>query len=326
MRGGKFMKNWWGDHNARSLMVLALVCSLVTATGAQDAASPEKPGSPGKSGSPEKSGPPEKSGTQAATSSPSTKLTEGLLDLLKEPAAAQEPKPASGPAAPGRADDKSPSRIGDERPSRALPGAGEDLGSGPANPLAEVELGMSTAASWLRDQVMADRDAVNRAAELQGDVLARLDQLIEQMQSRRNQSPQSSTQQDTNRDRAGRSQQAKAAQNRSPAQGKQSSSGEQAGATESGAKGEDRSGSIPTEAGGAATTPVTGTSPDSPGVLGPVRERAVIVDLRDPTALQRSAWGNLPERVREQMQSRMVERFLPAYREDIEAYYRALNK
>lgn len=52
----------------------------------------------------------------------------------------------------------------------------------------------------------------------------------------------------------------------------------------------------------------------------------MIVDLNDPRALQRSAWGNLPERTREQMQSRMVERFLPAYREEIEAYYRALVK
>ena len=36
------------------------------------------------------------------------------------------------------------------------------------------------------------------------------------------------------------------------------------------------------------------------------------VELADPKALQQDVWGQLPSRVRQQMQSRMVEQFLPA--------------
>ncbi len=46
--------------------------------------------------------------------------------------------------------------------------------------------------------------------------------------------------------------------------------------------------------------------------------------LADSGELQQSVWGHLPEKIRSQMQSRMVEQFLPSYRQQIEAYYRAL--
>jgi hypothetical protein len=46
--------------------------------------------------------------------------------------------------------------------------------------------------------------------------------------------------------------------------------------------------------------------------------------MADPKRLQQDVWGQLPEQVRKQMQSRMVERFLPSYRPQIEAYFRAL--
>lgn len=48
------------------------------------------------------------------------------------------------------------------------------------------------------------------------------------------------------------------------------------------------------------------------------------VRTRDPAALQQNVWGHLPARVRSQMQSRMVEEFLPSYRSKIEQYYREL--
>ncbi|MCA9181251.1 MAG: hypothetical protein KDA51_07350, partial [Planctomycetales bacterium] len=59
-----------------------------------------------------------------------------------------------------------------------------------------------------------------------------------------------------------------------------------------------------------------------PSQAGPVA--GVTVDLADPERLQQDVWGQLPEQVRQQMQSRMVERFLPSYRPQIEAYFRAL--
>lgn len=63
---------------------------------------------------------------------------------------------------------------------------------------------------------------------------------------------------------------------------------------------------------------------NNPGEQGEAID--VTVDMSDPRALQQSVWGQLPERVRQQMQSRMVERFLPSYREQIEAYFQALLK
>jgi hypothetical protein len=36
-------------------------------------------------------------------------------------------------------------------------------------------------------------------------------------------------------------------------------------------------------------------------------------------------WGHLPERIRQQMMSRMVERFLPQYEASIEEYFRRLS-
>ncbi len=48
------------------------------------------------------------------------------------------------------------------------------------------------------------------------------------------------------------------------------------------------------------------------------------VRTKDPSALQQNVWGHLPSRVRAQMESRMVEEFLPSYRAKIEEYYRSL--
>lgn len=60
----------------------------------------------------------------------------------------------------------------------------------------------------------------------------------------------------------------------------------------------------------------------SPGQTGAVADSNV--QLSDPKALQESVWGQLPEQVRKQMQSRMVEQFLPSYQLQIEAYFKAL--
>jgi len=51
---------------------------------------------------------------------------------------------------------------------------------------------------------------------------------------------------------------------------------------------------------------------------------APAVPLHSPVQLQQSVWGHLPERIRSQMQSKMVEQFLPSHRRQLEAYYRAL--
>jgi TolA-binding protein len=48
------------------------------------------------------------------------------------------------------------------------------------------------------------------------------------------------------------------------------------------------------------------------------------VDARDLHELVRGVWGNLPPRVRQQMQNAAVEQFLPKYEKLIEEYYKRL--
>lgn len=260
-------------------------------------------------------------------SQPKQDLTEGLLDLLTEPA----PKPVMPSAVPeGNAPDTRSPAAPEATPStdRALPstprqlgegrglgtkdrgaddlGGGEDLGASGTNPLAEVQLGMQTAAGWLRERTPAEK-----TEELQRDIVARLDQLIDDLnqqspipsQHPRNESQNPSTsqspQQNPSQEQA--AQQGQKTDNTGQQQAERDATArEQANAESSGTQGQ----------------PVASALSGKGGV----------VDLNDPTALQRSVWGNLPDRVREQMQSRMVERFLPGYREEIEAYYRALSR
>ncbi len=100
-------------------------------------------------------------------------LTEGLMDLLKEPA-----KPA--PAAPP----KSNSQTAEQDKATG----GEDIGQGPSNPLAEVELGMNTLAGWMRS-----RSDAARTKQLQRDVVLRLDELIGQLEKQSPSASQSSS-------------------------------------------------------------------------------------------------------------------------------------
>ena len=46
--------------------------------------------------------------------------------------------------------------------------------------------------------------------------------------------------------------------------------------------------------------------------------------MNAPQAYQQTVWGLLPDRVRESMQARMVEQFLPTHREQMEVYYQKL--
>ncbi|MGN6546902.1 MAG: hypothetical protein ACTHK7_17745 [Aureliella sp.] len=254
-------------------------------------------------------------------------LTEGLLDLLTEPSKestkpSTEPKENADeramPAAPTTPDGEPAGRA----PSAAPPissgrgmgakdrgtgdlGDGEDIGAAGTNPLAEVRLGMLTAAGWLRDQ-----SEVDKTEQLQRDIVARLDQLIDDL----SQQPP-----------AGSPPPPKDSQTQSPNQPQPKPA--QDGSSQKG-EGQERirqqQAQRDAASGGETQADASGT--EGQPAPGELNGKGVVVDLNDPTALQRSAWGNLPDRVREQMQSRMVERFLPGYREQIEAYYRALSR
>lgn len=277
--------------------------------------------------------------TPAVASEQAQDLTEGLLDLLNEPAANPAPdssqhkdgaaSPAAAPSAAKQGPKGTPNqqRQPDQSESRPLSDSrptGEDIGAPPANPLAEVKLGMVTAADWLRS-----RSRIDETQSLQSDIVTRLDQLIGELQqqpSRGSASSSTSSASDTSRNpgnlsempegvaRSQRSDQGSRPQEHAPPQVPDSE-------TDGNPSAPDSSPSPSPEGSGDSKA-----GPNGSPASGAMQSRNAVVELNDPTALQRSAWGQLPDRVRDQMQSRMVERFLPRYREEIEAYYRALAK
>lgn len=163
------------------------------------------------------------------------------------------------------------------------------------HPLAIVGKNMRAAAAQLNKGV-----AGGETRQLQVEIVQRLDSLIEAMQ-----------QADPSQPSQPQSQQRHSSESQAP----ESSSSSQPQSAE-----EDAQAATGEEGDG---QPVGSQSAQGrPSQAGPAAD--VIVDLADPERLQQDVWGQLPEQVRQQMQSRMVERFLPSYREQIEAYFRAL--
>ena len=177
---------------------------------------------------------------------------------------------------------------------------GEDLGEDPENPLQAVRQSMLIAAAYL------GRDGANaETMKLQSDIVRRLDDLISELEK-------SQAAQKPSKDQEEQKSGAK------PKQQQQN----QAGSSKQTAKskpGESRDGDESQERSRLEGEPEN--PPTQKGSAG-----GVSVELSDPKALQQDVWGQLPSRVRQQMQSRMVEQFLPAYREQIEAYFQALLK
>ncbi len=174
---------------------------------------------------------------------------------------------------------------------------GVDVREHSDNPLEAARQNMLIVAGYL------SKGAVNdKTRQLQNDIVLRLDDLIAEMEQ--------SQQQNSSKKLQTQPQTQTASQEQSPSSGSpQPSSAEQSPTSQSDAEDSGQS---------EART----ASPDVPGQQG--KTANVAVDLVDPIALQESVWGGLPDQVRKQMQSRMVERFLPSYRQEIEAYFRAL--
>lgn len=283
--------------------------------------------------------PPPGGSGQPATQS---ELTAGLLDLLKEPAkdnspASQNsspsmPDPGTAPSA-NDADPGLKAKAGQEPPDpnpSLEPGRDRESSAGASQPLAEVQQGMQTLAGWLRS-----KSEVQRTKQLQRDIVTRLDDMIGQLEQANTQTSPSTS--GPTSPSTGSASDPRNASPTSTASNDKSSTAQPRPGQSSRQPGESGS----TDPNNNSTDPAgqSGRNPDNPlannqggnsqapGQPGSAaRAGNVTVDLNDPRALQRSAWGNLPERVREQMQSRMVERFLPSYRDEIEAYYRALVK
>ena len=175
---------------------------------------------------------------------------------------------------------------------------GEDLGeASSANPLNSVRQRMLIAAGYLRKGVTN-----TQTQQLQANIVERMDDIIKKLE----QSPPP--------DRSPREQQPASAAQRQQVEQRQQQS---PASTPPKTTGSDQA--DPADESGQPN----GVPDDSPTAR---TSRSLTVDLSDPKSLQQSVWGQLPERVRQQMQSRMVEQFLPAYREQIEAYFQALLK
>ncbi|MFN3193577.1 MAG: hypothetical protein ACE361_23900 [Aureliella sp.] len=219
-------------------------------------------------------------GNKAKAGNSETQLTDGLLDLLDEPS--NEPEMDSLPSSPPIDGDFTPGDVGLD---------GEDLGEASSNPLRAVRQSMMIAAGYL------ERGVTDRSTQvLQGDIVQRLDELIEEIESSNQNSPKQSQSSDS-----------------------QQSEREQSSSFEKREREVTASEQVPDE--DEAEQNLQKGSPGQTGVGAKVVEA-----LKDPQELQEAVWGQLPERVRKRMQSRMVEQFLPSYREQIEAYYRSLLK
>lgn len=168
---------------------------------------------------------------------------------------------------------------------------GEDLGEEQGNPLKAIRQSMFIAAGYLERGVTS-----MDTQTIQQDIVQRLDELIAEVEKPDPEDNQSQASQQK--------------QSASQQQQQQSSASQPAAAAPP-------ANSIEANEGGAGEMESSG-----PGNRGDSAQ--AMLELSDPVSLQQSLWGQLPQRVRKQMQSQMVERFLPSYRDQIEAYFQAL--
>jgi hypothetical protein len=214
----------------------------------------------------------------AGRSSATSELTEGLLDLLKEPAEA------------GTADmpDKLPEGVELEPKDVGL--ESENLNEQTDNPLAAVRQSMLIAAGYLSKGVGG-----KPTQTIQSDIVSRLDELIARLESASEDSqPQSS--QSTENQESSSSQETSFERRETTVEVNEQAPPEDQTENE-----------------------MQRNAPGQTGVGANVLEQ-----LKSPQALQEEVWGQLPDRIRKQMQSKMVEQFLPSHREQIEAYFRKL--
>ncbi len=236
---------------------------------------------------------------QESTSKDQSSLVEGLLDLLNEP----PPKPVQTPpsvASQGQGTQSanpSTSRAGEGAAAQSQAALDPQLANSPLSPVRDDMLAVAQQLS---------KGSVNATTkQLQDAIVQRLDELIAQLQqSQQNQQPPESQS--------------------SSSQQSRSSSQRAADTSSSGSQAEDSQGASPQESGDEAGDQPSGSDTEQAGPAPSGRPGQVSVELADPQRLQQEVWGQLPEQVRQQMQSRMVERFLPSYRQQIEAYFRAL--
>lgn len=215
-------------------------------------------------------------------------LLQGLLELVPEPSSK-----TSAPIPAAQSILLKPADVGL---------TDTDLETAGQSPLESIRQSMLISAGLLRRGINDD------LLTIQDDILNRLDDLIGQLEPEK-QSPNTSKKEDTHspcdEEPAGeQSQQQQDERQTQSKDGQQASVGSRA--------------STDQPQSSDSNERLTG----SPSNIGP--KRSVEVRLNAREAYQEKVWGQLPERVRASMQSKMVEEFLPSHREQIENYYRRL--
>ena len=160
-----------------------------------------------------------------------------------------------------------------------------EQGKQPTNPLVDVRSKMLQAATMLQ------QPKLKSTLKVQSEIVQQLDELISQLEQQEN-SQQKNSQRSSKQRQTSEQQSQSQLDNQSMAnnKSKQTTAGEQPGNER--------------------------TDQAKAGDMS--------VRTKDPSALQQNVWGHLPSKVRAQMESRMVEEFLPSYRAKIEEYYRSL--
>lgn len=182
------------------------------------------------------------------------------------------------------------------------------------NPFEVISLGMLTASKFLREG-----ETGSTTQNVQTNVLMRLDELIEQSE-KQSKKPKSSTSsaasQRSSKRQTSRQSPPKDANQQRTNQQNQSEGGQESEKDQ----GEQRGNSKTDDDGETESDMPSGNGSQPPG-----GSKSTKAELGSAKALQQGVWGHLPERIRQQMMSRMVERFLPEYEASIEEYFRKLS-
>jgi hypothetical protein len=190
------------------------------------------------------------------------------------------------------------------------------------SPLDFIQLGMRAASTYLREG-----ETGKTAQDVQSNVLLRLDELIQQSEQQSAQKKRKSSSRQQKRKSQNQSREQKQDESESPSPNNQSPQNQQQNSNKPDQmKNEGNSAQPGQEQGDPAQSDQQNPS-DSGNLSGDNRDgsKENAAKPADPKSLQQGVWGHLPERIRQQMMSRMVERFLPQYEASIEEYFRRLS-
>ncbi|TWT39708.1 hypothetical protein [Blastopirellula retiformator] len=193
---------------------------------------------------------------------------------------------------------------------------GEDLGEGPENPLLQIGRDMQTVQDRI-GQGQAEDDTLS----MQQSIIKQLDDLIEQakqqqQQQQQQQNPQQQQQQQQQKNQ--QQQQQNQQQQQSQQQGQQGQQGQQQ-PQNGGAEPQPQEGDAEQQSQQQRDNEQAMESSDE------LRDKDYeLLPLEARGALIKEVWGQLPERVRQQLQNASVEKFLPKYERLTEDYFRRL--